>query len=858
MEQVTPLRKQYLEVKSQHYDSILLFRLGDFYEAFDEDAEKLSQSLDIVLTSREMGKGQRVKMAGIPHHALDSYLPRLIRQGHKVAICEQTGVADETRSLFKREVVRKITPGTIIEPNLLNPNNSNHLLAIVSQNYDVGIAYTDISTGNFFTTQISIEKLITELDRIEPKEIILLSNDSQMSSLLREIELQIPISILKHHSSYQKAKTKLLKHFNIKDLEDFGLEKSPLALQASINAIDYLRETQMNLIPQIKTIKYYSTEEYMILDVQTKRNLELFQGGRFGGGKALINTIDATKTPMGGRLFNKWIGQPLLNRLEIENRLNSVEWFTNHRMALNESSSHLSKISDIERLINRLLVGTASPRDLISISESIKVLPLLIKLLKNSNNIVTQEFIDSVESCKATIKLIDSALNEDSTGLKPIFNQGYSKILDIEKDILTEGRNYILKLEQQEQISTGIKSLKVGFNRIYGYYIEVSKSNLEKIPEKYIRRQTLTNAERFITEELKKHERSVLESEKLINEIEGELFDDLCNKASSNSMFMLIIAKIIAEIDCFRGLAEIATKNNYVKPILSNSSSTTIIEGRHPIVEELIPNGTFIPNDTQLDHDQSSLVILTGPNMSGKSTYIRQVALIQLMTQIGSFVPAKYACIDIADRIFTRVGLQDDLGTGQSTFMVEMVETAMILSQATTKSLIILDEIGRGTSTFDGLAIAQAVAEHIHESRNLGSKTLFATHYHELTKLEESLSKLVLQNVAVEEINGKVIFLHKIYPGKADKSYGIQVGELAGLPKTVTQRAFELLKLFESENNLPEKESQSTEGYSIPKELMGIIQKLKSIDIAETKPIDAINLLNELRERITRLQDKTN
>jgi len=763
---VTPIRRQYLRIKQRYPEAIIFFRLGDFYETFDEDAKITSRELEITLTSREMGKGQRVPLAGIPYHALDNYLARLINKGYKVAICEQ--MTPPGKGLVEREVIRVVTPGTVIEPGLLTDKNNNYLVSLVIEGEEAGISYVDITTGEFATTQLSAGQVPNELERLHPAEL-LLPQTLEASGLL------FPGSATRLEDYWfdlETAHQALIDHFAVASLEGYGCAHLPLAVRAAGSIIHYLQENQRAALGQLNQLATYSTQSFMILDAQTRRNLELFASARWGDSSGgLLSAIDLTKTAMGGRLLKRWLGQPLLDIKELFSRQEAVDWFYQNTLVRHRVISLLENIADLERLFNRIKSSIATPRDLVALRSSLEKLAEVKAGIEEDNNSLAC-LSSELKPCPDIVDLIAQAIvDEPGASLEQggVIRAGFSQELDSFRQTSSEAKNYLANLERQERERSGIKSLKVGYNRVFGYYIEVSKVNLGLVPENYIRKQTLTGAERFFTPELKEYESTILNAQERIVELEAVIFRQVCQQIASVGERILSSAKALAEVDVFSSLAEVAVRYGYVRPKLTTGDVIAINGGRHPVVERSLGSDGFVPNDTYLCNKDTQLVILTGPNMAGKSTYLKQVALIVLLAQIGSFVPVDSATIGIADRIFTRIGAQEDLAAGQSTFMVEMVEAANILNNATAQSLVILDEIGRGTSTYDGLSIAWAVAEFIHNHPRLRSKTLFATHYHELVELASFLPRVKNFNVAVTEEEGKVIFLRKVVPGGVDK-----------------------------------------------------------------------------------------
>ena len=852
----TPVRRQYLGVKREHQDEILLFRMGDFYETFDDDARLLSRELEIALTSREFGKGQRVPLAGIPYHSLEASLARLIKKGYKVAICEQVSDPATSKGIVDREVVRVVTPGTVIEDTLLEQKANNYLAALVVEGDAAGLSWVDITTSEFATTQFDLSHLSVEMARLQPSELLV--PDGQPDVDIDDGTMLTPLAADAFHADW--ARETLLRHFGVASLESFGCEGQALAVRAAGAVIDYLEQTQRSSVGQINTLYTYSTADYMVLDAQTRRNLELYEGGRWGSVNAsLLSVLDVTKTSMGGRLLRRWLGQPLLDVERLVRRQDAVEWF--HRSALRRERVVLllEAVSDMERLVNRVRGHSATPRDLVGLANSLEAAPKIKVILCEDDDADKVEWLaERITDNGEVIELVRQSISDDpplSVGDGNVIRKGFSPDLDEVRGASRNAQDYIARLEQKERERTGIKSLKVGYNRVFGYYIEISNSNLAQAPEDYVRRQTLVGGERFITPEMKEYESLILNAQDRIGEIEGALFRQVCQQVAGHAEQILSTARAIANIDVFASLAEVASRFGYVRPVLDEGDAVTIKRGRHPVVERMLPAGDFVANDAALASGGEQLIILTGPNMAGKSTYIRQVAVIVLMAQIGSFVPADSARVGVCDRIFTRVGLQDDLAMGQSTFMVEMVETAAILNHATPRSLIVLDEIGRGTSTYDGLAIARAVAEHLHNNPRLGCKTLFATHYHELTQLADILPRAFNYNVVVSEDKGQVVFLRNIAPGGADRSYGVHVARLAGMPASVVNRAWDVLAELEDDSRVNRSSPRRRRGSPQPQQMplltftSPVVDELLALDVASMTPLDAINKLYELQER---------
>lgn len=844
---ITPLRRQYLRVKQRYPEAIVFFRLGDFYETFDEDAKVASRELDIVLTSREMGKKQKVPMAGIPYHAVDNYLARLINRGYKVAICEQ--LSPPGKGLVDRDVIRVVTPGTVVEPNLLESKRNNYLASLVIEGEEAGIAHVDITTSEFATTQLPVAGVSAELERLQPSELLIPEGADGYG--IKNCFASPTMTLLDGYwFDLEVAQRTLLEHFAVATLEGYGCARLPLAIRAAGSVLHYITETQKEALSQLSGLATYSTDSFMVLDAQTCRNLELFHGGRWGeSGNSLLSILDLTRTAMGGRMLKNWLSQPLLDIDRLNQRQEAIAWFYQYNLARRKIMALLADIADLERLVNRVRGGKVMPRELIALRSSLGKIPEL-------KDAMAGEPLDwlagELKSCPDIVDLIGRAIADEPGDFEQggVIREGFSSELDGLRYKSKEARQYLASVEQRERQRTGIKSLKVGYNRVFGYYIEVSRANLNLVPSDYVRKQTLSEAERFFTPELKEYESLILSAQEKIAYLEAAIFRQVCQQISAASEQILATAKAVAKIDVLSDLAEVAIQHGYVRPLLTTDSIIDIRGGRHPIVERSIGSDNFVPNDTYLSNEDNQLIILTGPNMSGKSTYLRQVALIVLLAQIGSFIPADSASIGIVDRIFTRIGAQEDLAAGQSTFMVEMTETANILHNATPRSLIILDEIGRGTSTYDGLSIAWAVAEFIHSSPKLGAKTLFATHYHELVEIASILPRAKNFNVAVAGEGDKVVFLHKIVPGGADRSYGIHVAQLAGLPKPVITRANEVLMELES-GHAPRKDKASR-GRKVqqlplltPDSLLR--EELARIDVDSMSPLEAITKLYELK-----------
>ena len=866
----TPIRRQYLDIKRRYPHAILFFRLGDFYETFDDDAETVSRELEITLTSRPVSKGQRVPLAGIPHHALDSHLAKLIAKGYKVAICEQMEEPDPAKKLVDRQVVRVVTPGTVLEGSLLDERANNYLVAMTAatvrgagkradgQEPTVGLAYADVSTGEFVAGEVAASQLAAELDRLRPAEL-LLPEEVEPPPEVSSPVTRLPV----YWFDPDSADEALRAHFRVASLEAFGLRGQPQAVAAAGAVLRYLEENQRVPLGQVTALAAYSPQGYMLLDGQTQRNLELFAGGREGRREAsLLGVLDLTRTALGARLLRRWLGRALLDIKAIRNRQDGVSYLFEgaiRRAAVREA---LGAFPDLERLCGRIGAGLALPREVVALRRGLEaVAPLREALVGQGENAASESvagrLIEGLKPCDDVVALIADAIAEDpspSPSEGGVVREGFSPELDRLRALTHYVRRFLAEMESAERVRTGIKSLKVGYNRVFGYYIEVSKPNLSLVPADYERRQTLVGAERFITGQLKEYESQILNARERIAEMESAIFRQVCAQVSAMADRILALAAAVAEVCTLAALAEAAARYGYVRPEVVEGDELTIKDGRHPVVERSLGEGQFVPNDTQLSAGEQ-IIILTGPNMAGKSTYLRQVALIVLMAQVGSFVPASSARIGLVDRVFTRVGAHEDLAAGQSTFMAEMLETASILHNATPRSLVVLDEIGRGTSTYDGLAIARAVVEYLHNRSQVAARTLFATHYHELVEMASLLPRVRNYNVAVAEEGGRVVFLRKIVPGGSDKSYGVHVAELAGLPKSVTQRARELLVELErrTDGTGPRRRRPPP---GVPLEQLplaptrpGLLDELAALDVDAMTPLEALTKLYELRER---------
>ncbi len=857
----TPMRQQYLRIKKQYPDTIVFFRLGDFYETFDDDAKLVAQVCDIVLTSRPVGKDQRVPLAGVPYHSVDGYIAKLIQAGHKVAMVEQIGEVP-ARGLVDREVVRVVTPGTVVDPALLDDRRDNYLSALVVDGNRAGLAYTDITTGEFAATQLAgsdILRLVAEeVVRLQPAEIITANQEFVREGQSYGSPLADLVTTEYEHWPFEleTARQALLDHFEVGSLDGFGMAGLPLAVRAAGGLLHYLAETQRSKLGQLSTLHAYSTERFMTLDVATRRNLELTETLRHGAVQgSLLGVLDATVTSMGGRLLRRWLNQPLLDVDRLGQRLDTVEAFYHDTPARTRVRAMLKDVSDLERLAGRAVQGIARPRDLLGIRHSLEILPgLQDSVAQMDSEVIFLRSLVNLDRCQDVVPLISQAIVDEppaTLNVGGVIRPGFSAELD---NILAASRDakvWVADLEKTERARTGIKNLKVGYNKVFGYYLEVTKANAGRVPEEYIRKQTLVNAERYITPELKEYESLILNAQERIVDLEARIYSQVLEQVAAAGGRMRAVAQALAALDLYATLAEVALMNRYARPQLLESEDLHIVAGRHPVVEAIQREEPFVPNDVHFSREEAILII-TGPNMAGKSTFLRQVALIVLMAQIGSFVPADEAHIGLVDRIFTRIGARDEISAGQSTFMVEMVETANLLNHATSRSLLVLDEVGRGTSTYDGISIAWAVVEHIHNHPRLHCRTLFATHYHELTQLSELLPHIRNYNVAVAEEKGRAVFLRRVVPGGADRSYGIHVAQLAGLPKPVIHRAEEILEELEQAARAPGSPRPTITVRQLPLFATGdpLLRELEDLDVSAMTPLDAISKLYELQKRV--------
>ena len=868
---MSPMMQEYCKTKEEYKDCILFYRLGDFYEMFFDDALLVSKELELTLTGKDCGLEERAPMCGIPFHAADTYINRLIERGHKVAICEQVEDPKKAKGLVKRAVIRVVTPGTTLDATSLDESKNNYLMSIVSIADRFGCAIADITTGDCFLTEVpNSQKLVDEINKFSPAEII--CNDSFFMSGVDTDDLKerLGICIFSLDAWYfddDTCRKELREHFHVTNLEGLGISDYDSGIIAAGALFLYLKETQKTALSQMTTIRPYTAERYMLIDSSSRRNLELVETLREKQKRgSLLWVLDKTKTAMGARTLRSFVEQPLIDAEEINRRLEALEELNEKPMLRDEIREYLNPVYDLERLVSRISFKSANPRDMVAFASSLEMIPYIKQVLRDFQAPILKEIYEDMDSLEDITDLIKRAIvDEPPLAQKDggIIREGFNEDVDKFRSARTDGKKWLTELEAKERERTGIKSLKIKYNRVFGYALEVTNTFKELVPENYIRKQTLANAERYITEELKNLENMILGAEDKLYALEYDLFSNVRDRVGQEVIRIQRTAKAIAGLDVFASLALVAERNHYVRPKVNEGGIIDIKGGRHPVVEQMIDNDMFIANDTYLDNTKKRISIITGPNMAGKSTYMRQTALIVLMAQIGSFVPADKAVVGIVDRIFTRVGASDDLASGQSTFMVEMTEVANILRNATAKSLLILDEIGRGTSTFDGLAIAWAVIEHISNTKLCGAKTLFATHYHELTELEGKLSGVTNYCIAVKEKGDDIVFLRKIVKGGADKSYGIQVAKLAGVPDSVINRAKELVEeLSDADITAAVKDLASPK--KKPKVEMDmaqmslfdtvqdndIIEELKGIDIGNLTPMEALNTLYNLQNKI--------
>jgi DNA mismatch repair protein MutS len=857
---------QYYKIKEVHPDTVLLFRVGDFFETFEDDARTASKVLGITLTKRANGAAGEVPLAGFPHHAIDTYLPKLVRAGYRVAVCEQMENPKFARGIVKREVVEVVTPGVAFSDKLLDHKKNNYLFAVCIKENVAGISFCDISTGEYSLYEVDSNSLKQQIELINPAEILLAKKDKEfLTKIISSVSGNIRITKIDDWIfNYEYATDILNAHFNTKGLKGFGIDKYSVGIISAGVILNYLQETQKANLSHLNKVTVYNPSDYMILDFATKRNLEIIysmqDGGRDG---SLISILDKTLTPMGGRLLKRWISAPLIKLNPILQRQEAVEELFGKKELRKSLFNELNEIGDLERLTSKICTGRANPREIVNLKLSLKKIPGIKELLSNSSSGTLTRIGNNLKPLNNLVEKIHDAMVENpplSIADGGVIKNGYSPELDELRDISIHGKDWIANLQKKERERTGISSLKVSYNKVFGYYIDVSNTHKDKIPEDYIRKQTLVNSERYITPELKIYEEKILNAEEKIYELESQLFNELRFFLVTETEAIQQNANLIGMLDCFLSFAECAVQYSYVKPHVNESTQLEIVEGRHPVVERILPPGEkYTPNSCKMDNEETQIIILTGPNMAGKSVYLRQAGLIVLLAQIGSFVPAQSANIGLVDRIFTRVGASDNIAAGESTFLVEMHEAANILNNATQRSLILLDEIGRGTSTFDGISIAWATTEYIHENPELAAKTLFATHYHELNEMADLFPRIKNCKVEVREYDDKVIFLHKVNPGKADHSYGIQVAQMAGLPRFVTNRAKEILQNLEGKELTP---------YEVKKEKLAKMKRndafqfnlfevkddsirteLSGIEINSLTPLEALNKLSELKKK---------
>ena len=863
---ISPMMQQYLQIHEQYPDCLLLFRLGDFYELFFDDAKTASRELELTLTGKDCGLEERAPMCGVPFHSVNTYIEKLISRGYKVAICEQMEDPALAKGLVKRDVVRVVTAGTVTDPAMLEEKANNYIISIVLDGTHTGIACADVSTGEFTVCEPERANLQTEIRRISPTEIICPDAVALREALGSESSL-----VSEQKAEWfqpRNAKETLIRHFKVTHLTGLGLDDHPYAACAAGALMKYLGETQKNDLEHITTLRYEQSGDTMLLDPNTRRNLELTESIRWKGRKGtLLNLLDRTSTAMGGRLLRSWVEQPLIRIEEINERLDAVAELVGNRVLGMTLSEELEGVYDMERLLTKVAYRNLNARDCLALTASLKRIPGILNLLRDVESGALQQIRRELDPLPELTALLDAAIHPDAPAVITeggIIRDGYSPMLDDYRSAQTNGKQWILELEAKEREETGIRNLRIQYNRVFGYYIEVTKSFLSQVPERYIRKQTLTGAERYMTPELKEMEQKIIGAQEQSVRLELQIFGEIREKIAAEIQRIQMTANALKKLDVYQSLSRTASENRYVRPEMAEDGVISITEGRHPVVEQSLGESGFVPNDTYLDLDENRMMIITGPNMAGKSTYMRQVALICLMAQIGSFVPAKEAHLPVHDRIFTRVGASDDLASGQSTFMVEMSETAYILRNATKNSLIILDEIGRGTSTFDGLAIAWAVVEYICDKEKIGARTLFATHYHELSELEGHMAGIRNYCISVKEHGEDVIFMRKIIRGGADKSFGVHVARLAGVPHPVIVRAHEIQARLEVSDI-----NQNTIGQNIIGENSGprkneqvdlfeyrkteIIQELQELDVMALTPMDAINKLFLLREKARKI-----
>lgn len=868
--QYSPMMQKYLETKEEYKDCILFYRLGDFYEMFFDDAILVARELEITLTGKDCGQAERAPMAGVPHHAAEMYIAKLVNKGYKVAICEQLENPKDAKGIVKRGVIRVVTPGTVVESNMLEERKNNYIMSIFKTGIYFGISVCDISTGEFYSAEIkdnhNFPMLLDEIARYTPSELVVNSMMADCTEEINKIKERFEnVYITKFNDKFFNTELENLNlRFSIVDnngkkIENF--QERTLAISSIHALVEYIEQTQKTTLDHINKIVVYQLSRYMALDINARRNLEITEKLRDKSKKGtLLWVLDKTSTSMGGRALRRWLNDPLVDVLEINRRLNAVKELKDDIMLRGDIVDSLKKVYDIERLAGKMAYGNANARDMVTLKNSLLKLPEVKRCLANCKTDLLKELAENLDELQDIYQLIDSAIMDDPPmTIKDggIIKLGYDDEIDTLKTAQTEGKNWLVQLELEEREKTGIKNLKIGFNKVFGYFIEVTKSYLNQVPDRFVRKQTLTNAERYITEELKNLENQILGAEEKVVNLEYNAFIQIRDEIARNVKRLQKTSEVVSSLDVLTSFAEVAEDMNYCMPEVNSTGTIDIKNGRHPVIEKILGAGSFVENDTYLDKQENRLSIITGPNMAGKSTYMRQVALITLMAQVGSFVPAESAKIGVVDKIFTRVGASDDLSMGQSTFMVEMMEVATILKEATANSLVILDEIGRGTSTYDGLSIAWAVAEFISDKEKCGAKTLFATHYHELTELEDKLEGIKNYSIAVKEKGEDIIFLRKIIRGGTDESYGIHVARLAGVPKVVTKKADEILRTLERKNILTGKKQEKQDKKQVEGQfdlynykLAEIAHEVDKINLNELTPIDALNTLVRIKEKM--------
>lgn len=864
-EKVTPMMRQYLETKEGYNDCILFYRLGDFYEMFFQDAIIASRELELTLTGKDCGLEERAPMCGVPYHSANVYISKLLSRGYNVAVCEQVENPKEAKGLVRREVTRVVTPGTVSDSEMLDEKKNNYLAAVYLDDDGGGLAFSDITTGELYSVQIESpdrNAVFNEIARYCPAEVIVNTYANETIGAAIKNRFESAVNDFDEYFELENAKNMLLAHFSTDDLVDLGIDQKEHSIRAIGAMIAYFERTQKSSLKYINTVNTYEINQYMDIDLSSRRNLEITESMRDRTKKgSLLWVLDHTKTSMGARLLKQWLEKPLINTAQINKRLYSVRELVDNMVLRDDLTEVLSGIYDISRISGRISLGSATPRDLISLKMSLTRLPELEAVLIQCKSPMMVQLLDELDSLADIRYQIDCAINDEPPALfrdGGVIKDGFNEQIDLLRNAMTEGKKWLVQIEAQEREKTGIKNLKINFNKVFGYYIEVTKSNLSHVPDYYVRKQTLANCERFITSKLKEIENLVMGASEKISNLESHVYEQLIEELAQHSERFKKVCDIIAVSDVLASLAEVAYKNNYVMPELTNTGEITIREGRHPVVEKMLKDELFVPNDTYLNDNDSRLSVITGPNMAGKSTYMRQVALIVLMAHVGSFVPASSARISMVDKIFTRIGASDDISSGQSTFMLEMSEMSNILINATKNSLLILDEIGRGTSTFDGLSIAWAIAEYILNKKKIGAKTLFATHYHEMTQLEETTDGVKNYHIAVKKRGDNITFLRKVLRGESDGSYGIEVAAIAGVPAEVTSRAKKILSKLEKDESVytnkktaKKKQEESVSDQTGFEDVIAaqITSELKCMDVSTYTPIEAMNKLYELSNR---------